>query len=90
MPLFTVTMKAGRVADEKKAISRAIHEASGHDAKRHLRQGMPALAQQAGPRSAPYDKWPELDISWKYNDSVETVLCGRLGTRRRRSDDNPL
>jgi phenylpyruvate tautomerase PptA (4-oxalocrotonate tautomerase family) len=28
MPLFTVTMKAGRAADEKNAISRAIHEAS--------------------------------------------------------------
>jgi hypothetical protein len=28
MPLFTVTMKAGRVADEKNTISRAIHEAS--------------------------------------------------------------
>jgi phenylpyruvate tautomerase PptA (4-oxalocrotonate tautomerase family) len=28
MPLFTVTMKTGRTADEKKAISRAIHEAS--------------------------------------------------------------
>ncbi|AXC14167.1 hypothetical protein ACPOL_4905 [Acidisarcina polymorpha] len=28
MPLFTVTMKAGRTADEKNAISRAIHEAS--------------------------------------------------------------
>ena len=27
MPLFTVTMKAGRAADEKIAISRAIHEA---------------------------------------------------------------
>ena len=28
MPLFTVTMKAGRAADEKNAISRAIHAAS--------------------------------------------------------------
>jgi phenylpyruvate tautomerase PptA (4-oxalocrotonate tautomerase family) len=28
MPLFTVTMKAGRTADEKSALSRAIHEAS--------------------------------------------------------------
>jgi phenylpyruvate tautomerase PptA (4-oxalocrotonate tautomerase family) len=28
MPLFTVTMKAGRAASEKNAISRAIHEAS--------------------------------------------------------------
>ena len=28
MPLFTVTMKAGRAADEKNAISHAIHEAS--------------------------------------------------------------
>ena len=28
MPLFTVTMKAGRAAGEKNAISRAIHEAS--------------------------------------------------------------
>ena len=28
MPLFTVTMKAGRAPDEKNAISRAIHEAS--------------------------------------------------------------
>ena len=28
MPLFTVTMKAGRAADEKNAISRAIQEAS--------------------------------------------------------------
>jgi phenylpyruvate tautomerase PptA (4-oxalocrotonate tautomerase family) len=28
MPLFTVTIKAGRTADEKNAISRAIHEAS--------------------------------------------------------------
>jgi hypothetical protein len=28
MPLFTVTMKAGRATDEKNAISRAIHEAS--------------------------------------------------------------
>ena len=28
MPLFTVTMKTGRGADEKNAISRAIHEAS--------------------------------------------------------------
>jgi phenylpyruvate tautomerase PptA (4-oxalocrotonate tautomerase family) len=28
MPLFTVTMKAGRAADEKNAISRAILEAS--------------------------------------------------------------
>ena len=28
MPLFTVTMKAGRSADEKNAISRAVHEAS--------------------------------------------------------------
>ncbi|AEU38769.1 tautomerase family protein [Granulicella mallensis] len=28
MPLFTVTMKTGRTADEKKAISRAIHAAS--------------------------------------------------------------
>jgi hypothetical protein len=28
MPLFTVTMKAGRAADEKDAISHAIHEAS--------------------------------------------------------------
>ena len=28
MPLFTVTMKAGRAAEEKNAISRAIHEAS--------------------------------------------------------------
>jgi hypothetical protein len=28
MPLFTVTMKAGRAADEKNVISRAIHEAS--------------------------------------------------------------
>jgi phenylpyruvate tautomerase PptA (4-oxalocrotonate tautomerase family) len=28
MPLFTVTMKTGRTADEKNAISRAIHEAS--------------------------------------------------------------
>src|SRR5580692_9155205 len=28
MPLFTVTMRAGRHADEKNAISRAIHEAS--------------------------------------------------------------
>ena len=28
MPLFTVTMKAGRADDEKNAISRAIHEAS--------------------------------------------------------------
>ena len=28
MPLFTVTMKAGRAADEKNTISRAIHEAS--------------------------------------------------------------
>jgi hypothetical protein len=28
MPLFTVTMKAGRTADEKNAISRTIHEAS--------------------------------------------------------------
>ena len=28
MPLFTVTMKAGRAANEKNAISLAIHEAS--------------------------------------------------------------
>jgi phenylpyruvate tautomerase PptA (4-oxalocrotonate tautomerase family) len=28
MPLFTVTMKSGRSADEKNAISRAIHQAS--------------------------------------------------------------
>jgi hypothetical protein len=28
MPLFTVTMKAGRTPAEKNAISRAIHEAS--------------------------------------------------------------
>ena len=28
MPLFTVTMKAGRTAEEKNAISGAIHEAS--------------------------------------------------------------
>ena len=28
MPLFTVTMKSGRSADEKDAISRAIHQAS--------------------------------------------------------------
>jgi hypothetical protein len=28
VPLFTVTMKASRAADEKNAISRAIHEAS--------------------------------------------------------------
>jgi len=28
MPLFTVTMNAGRAADEKNAISHAIHEAS--------------------------------------------------------------
>ncbi len=28
MPLFTVTMKAGRAAGEKNAISRAIHKAS--------------------------------------------------------------
>jgi phenylpyruvate tautomerase PptA (4-oxalocrotonate tautomerase family) len=28
MPLFTVTMKAGRAGEEKKAISAAIHEAS--------------------------------------------------------------
>jgi hypothetical protein len=28
MPLFTVTMKAGRAVDGKNAISRAIHEAS--------------------------------------------------------------
>jgi phenylpyruvate tautomerase PptA (4-oxalocrotonate tautomerase family) len=28
MPLITVTMKAGRAADEKNAISRALHEAS--------------------------------------------------------------
>jgi phenylpyruvate tautomerase PptA (4-oxalocrotonate tautomerase family) len=28
MPLFTVTMKSGRTADEKNAISRAIHQAS--------------------------------------------------------------
>jgi phenylpyruvate tautomerase PptA (4-oxalocrotonate tautomerase family) len=28
MPLFTVTMKAGAAADDKTAISRAIHEAS--------------------------------------------------------------
>ena len=28
VPLFTVTMQAGRAADEKNAISRAIHEAS--------------------------------------------------------------
>jgi phenylpyruvate tautomerase PptA (4-oxalocrotonate tautomerase family) len=28
MPLFTVTMKAGRAAGEKNAISRAMHEAS--------------------------------------------------------------
>ena len=28
MPLFTVTMKSGRAADEKNAISRAIHQAS--------------------------------------------------------------
>jgi phenylpyruvate tautomerase PptA (4-oxalocrotonate tautomerase family) len=28
VPLFTVTMKAGRAASEKNAISRAIHEAS--------------------------------------------------------------
>jgi phenylpyruvate tautomerase PptA (4-oxalocrotonate tautomerase family) len=28
MPLFTVTMKAGRTADEKNTISRAIHGAS--------------------------------------------------------------
>jgi phenylpyruvate tautomerase PptA (4-oxalocrotonate tautomerase family) len=28
MPLFTVTMKTGRAADEKDAISRAIHAAS--------------------------------------------------------------
>jgi hypothetical protein len=28
MPSFTVTMKAGRAADEKNAISRAIREAS--------------------------------------------------------------
>ncbi len=28
MPLFTVTMKVGRAADEKNALPRAIHEAS--------------------------------------------------------------
>jgi phenylpyruvate tautomerase PptA (4-oxalocrotonate tautomerase family) len=28
MPLFTVTMRSGRAADEKSAISRAIHQAS--------------------------------------------------------------
>jgi len=28
MPLFTVTMKAGRTADEKNTLSRAIHKAS--------------------------------------------------------------
>jgi phenylpyruvate tautomerase PptA (4-oxalocrotonate tautomerase family) len=28
MPLFTVTMRSGRAADEKDAISRAIHQAS--------------------------------------------------------------
>ena len=28
MPLFTVTMRSGRTADEKDAISRAIHQAS--------------------------------------------------------------
>ena len=28
MPLFTVTLRSGRTADEKDAISRAIHQAS--------------------------------------------------------------
>jgi hypothetical protein len=45
MPLFTVTMKAGRAADEKNAISRAIHAAS-------VKAGYPAdnMFNQSPPR----------------------------------------
>ena len=58
MPLFTVTMKAGRAADEKNAISRAIHEAS----------------VKAGYRLIMRQSWSQPHARWSYGPEGEVLV----------------